>query len=106
VGKFLIDAPRRRVALRALLLLLALFAGWAAHGWHHVADPACDVANGPGAHACTVCSALHGPALGAAPVVTAAPVRAVVRAPYLATAGRATAGAVCRPGAPRAPPAA
>ena len=96
---------RPRPAL-ALTLLAALLVGYAAHGWHHLSDPDCDTARGPGAHPCVACAALHGSVLLGDALPSAAPVTRVERDAYCAPAASATPSAPRSAASPRAPPAA
>src|SRR5258708_7818327 len=50
-------------AIGALVLLVALLSGAAAHAWHHVVDRDCDRTS-TSSRACGACSALHGASLG------------------------------------------
>ena len=103
----LLSVTARRPRLRhALLLLATLLLGYAAHGWHHLSDPACGAVHGPNTHECVSCSAMHGGVLLGAAVIAAAPAREVERAAFLPPATAAPVAAVRGRPSPRAPPAA
>lgn len=96
-----------RTRLRPALLLVVALLGVAAvaHGVDHLVAAPCEASQGPQAHACLVCSALHGAQLPDSGIVLAVPGPAR-GATALPAATRAPAPAPHRPGPPRAPPAA
>jgi hypothetical protein len=95
--------PRMR---HALLLLATLLLGYAAHGWHHLADPDCDSGRGPNGHACVACSALHGSVVLDDCAVDPAPVHVEGQRAFTPPRHHALAADLRGTASPRAPPAA